>query len=71
MAYNPVRKIRLGGISGEISINGQPSSYEARRLVWGQYLGIGKNSRFGFGFFRIPALDSIRSIMVYPKYLKL
>ncbi|MDR2443352.1 MAG: hypothetical protein LBE31_07520 [Deltaproteobacteria bacterium] len=66
LAYSRERQMRLGGLTGTILIDGWPDSNQARRLVWGQYLGMGKNARFGFGFYRIPALDSIRSLSCFP-----
>jgi hypothetical protein len=66
LAYNRDRKMRLGGLIGTILINGRPDRQRARRLVWGQYLGVGKNGRFGFGFYRIPALDPERLWSLFP-----
>jgi hypothetical protein len=67
LAYSRERKMRLGGLTGSILIDGVPDRADARRLVWGQYLGVGKNARFGFGFYRIPTLDPIRRLPLYPQ----
>jgi len=52
----------LGGIVGKIKIAGTPAEDVARRLVIGQYTGIGKNHAFGFGYYTIPELDSVRVV---------
>ena len=57
MRYNPVRQMALGGICGRIVMAGKPGEAGARRLVLGQYFGVGKNGRFGFGFWRIPEIS--------------
>lgn len=57
MRYNPQRQMALGGICGRIAIEGKLGEHSARRLVLGQYLGAGKNGRFGFGFWRIPEIS--------------
>lgn len=59
MRYNPQRKIALGGICGTLGCKGRPEHEMARRLVLGQYLGAGKNGRFGLGFWRIPELAQV------------
>lgn len=57
MRYNPVRRMALGGICGRIVLDGSLGEASALRLVLGQYLGAGKNGRFGFGFWRIPEIS--------------
>ncbi|MDR1607095.1 MAG: CRISPR system precrRNA processing endoribonuclease RAMP protein Cas6 [Deltaproteobacteria bacterium] len=66
LAYNRDRKMRLGGLIGQVLIAGRPNREEARRLVWGQYLGLGKNARFGFGFYMIPELEPFRRLTLLP-----
>ena len=56
LRYNEQRKIALGGICGQITFNGQPDAEIARRLILGQYLGAGKNARFGLGHWLIPEI---------------
>lgn len=57
MRYNPIRQMALGGICGRIVFNGNIGYDLARHLVLGQYLGAGKNGRFGFGFWQIPEIS--------------
>lgn len=52
----------LGGIVGCLKINGTLSSEIARLLVVGQYMGVGNKPVFGFGFYTIPELDTVRCI---------
>lgn len=52
----------LGGIVGCLKISGILSLELARLLVVGQYMGIGSNPVFGFGFYTIPELDRVRRI---------
>jgi len=52
----------MGGVVGVLEIVGRPHPEQARRLVLGQYLGVGKNAAFGFGFYRIPELDEVRAV---------
>lgn len=52
----------IGGIVGEIHVQGIGTIDVARSLVLGQYLGLGKNSSFGFGCYTIPELDESRKI---------
>lgn len=56
MRYNSQRGIALGGLTGFLECCGQPDRELARRLVWGQYAGAGKNARFGLGYWRIPEI---------------
>ena len=67
MAYNEDRKIQLGGIIGHIAMQGRPAPETAMALVAGQYLGAGKNPRFGMGMYRIPELEGARLMPVYPE----
>lgn len=61
--YSRSRQIPLGGIIGDIKYEGTLPSYElALRLVAGQYTGLGRNQRFGLGFYKIPELEIVRSI---------
>lgn len=53
MRYNPQRRIALGGVTGSLCCRGKPDPAIARRLVLGQYLGAGKNARFGLGFWEV------------------
>jgi hypothetical protein len=52
----------IGGLVGVLRFTGTPSPALARMLVFGQYLGAGKNAAFGFGFYTIPELDAVRCI---------
>lgn len=52
----------IGGVVGTLRITGRPNPATASRLVWGQYLGAGKNPAFGLGFYCIPELDDSRRI---------
>lgn len=52
----------LGGLVGQLGIRGRPSREQARLLVWGQYAGCGKNAPFGFGFYVIPELSTVRRV---------
>lgn len=62
MRYSRSRKIALGGLVGRLTCEGVPDPETALRLCLGQYLGAGKNSRFGLGWWRVPELDAIREI---------
>ena len=53
MRYNPQRRIALGGVTGFLRCLGKTDFATARRLVLGQYLGAGKNARFGLGFWQV------------------
>ncbi len=53
MRYNAQRSIALGGLVGTITFIGAPSPEVATHLVYGQYVGIGKNARFGLGYYTI------------------
>lgn len=46
----------LGGIMGSIEFCGRVDIQTAIELVWGQYVGVGKNRSFGFGFYEIREL---------------
>lgn len=61
MRYNKQRTIVIGGIVGKLQVN--IDTYSAALLLTiGQYLGSGKNRRFGLGFWRIAELDAVRKI---------
>lgn len=61
--YSKTRQIPLGGIIGETKYKGRMPNYDlALRLVAGQYTGLGKNQRFGLGFYKIPELEIARSM---------
>ncbi len=55
MAY----KNSLGGIIGSLIIKGRFSEELIQLLVWGQTAGIGKNTSFGFGQYRISLKNDI------------
>lgn len=55
LRYSRERAVALGGLVGEICLTGRPDAETARRLVLGEYLGSGKNARFGLGFWRLTA----------------
>jgi hypothetical protein len=67
--YNRDRKMKIGGLIGNIYISGRPNYKTSCQLVYGQYVGIGKNSRFGFGLYRIPELDKYRVLNLLPNTL--
>ncbi len=46
----------LGGLTGQLVLQGSLSVAQAFSLVASQYTGLGKNRSFGFGFFIIPEL---------------
>lgn len=58
MRYNRERGVALGGLVGELDITGRPDAETAQRLVLGEYLGAGKNGRFGLGFWRLDVPDA-------------
>ena len=62
------RSMKLGGVTGRLLVQGRLSPAAAGLLVAGQYLGVGKNGRFGFGFYRIPELDSHRPWPLFPSF---
>ena len=63
LRYSKQRRIVLGGIVGDINYEGKIPTYDlALRLVAGQYTGLGRNQRFGLGFYKIPELEIARSI---------
>lgn len=57
------QKTPLGGVMGQIRVTGFPGMAAARKLSAGQYLGAGKSRAFGLGFFEIPELSTVRSIL--------
>jgi hypothetical protein len=67
MAYSRSRQMRIGGLTGVLSFAGAPERDAAARLVFGQYVGVGKNARFGLGLYRIPELDTVRNLRCYPQ----
>lgn len=46
---------QLGGALGDVVISGV-SATDIERLVWGQYVAVGDNTRFGFGRYRLSDL---------------
>ncbi|MCX7858219.1 MAG: CRISPR-associated endonuclease Cas1 [Deltaproteobacteria bacterium] len=52
----------IGGVTGTLKIRGKCKRHEAELLVLGQYVGLGKNTSFGFGFYIIPELNTVRKI---------
>lgn len=62
LRYNASRQMALSGVLGSVEMAGAPPLKLAAALVLGQYLGAGKNGRFGLGFWRIPELDACRAI---------
>lgn len=48
----------IGGITGNICFKGELTNSAACHLVAAQYIGLGKNRTFGFGFFQIPELEA-------------
>ena len=62
LRYSCKRQIILGGLIGSLKCQGELTRKTAELLVIGQYLGCGKNPRFGFGWWKIPELDLIRTI---------
>lgn len=63
LRYSKQRRIVLGGIVGDINYEGKIPTYDlALRIVAGQYTGLGRNQRFGLGFYKIPELEIARSI---------
>jgi hypothetical protein len=69
MAYSRERRMKLGGVTGRLLVRGQLSRTAAIVLTAGQYLGVGKNGRFGFGFYGIPELNSYRARPLFPALL--
>ena len=53
MRYSEDRKIALGGLVGSLTIQGKVSLSLAERLILGEYTGIGKNARFGLGYYSL------------------
>ncbi|NOZ69272.1 MAG: CRISPR-associated endonuclease Cas1 [Deferribacteres bacterium] len=56
--YGKTDQKTLGGTVGILRVTGHPSKDMAELLVAGQYAGAGKNAAFGFGYYRIPELDT-------------
>ena len=63
MAY----KNSIGGVMGSVVITGSFTPLLYRAFVLGQYLGLGKNTSFGFGQYRIKESASARTIKHYFK----
>ncbi len=59
---HPDPSTTLGGILGQLQLQGTLTLEEARCLTRGQYLGIGKSRAFGFGFFHIPEIRQNRQV---------
>ena len=64
LRYNEKRSMALGGVTGTMWLSVQ-SEEAACLLTLGQYLGAGRNGRFGLGFWRIAELDDIRKIPLH------
>lgn len=60
--YNSKHPKSIGGVTGSICFDAVCDKKLAKRLVFGQYIGCGKSTRLGFGFYKIPEIDSIRNI---------
>lgn len=58
MRYSRERGIALGGVIGALTFAGPPDPTLSRHLALGQYTGIGKNSRFGLGYYRLEIQNS-------------
>lgn len=58
----PYGEKTLGGVVGAIKVRGKLNINQAKFLTLSQYLGIGKNPSFGFGFFTIAELESVKTI---------
>lgn len=56
------RDTTFGGAVGCIRVSGKPEPDVAALLVLGQYLGMGKNAVFGYGFYNIPELSPHRKV---------
>lgn len=52
----------IGGITGGVKIEGALNRFTAELLVAGQYVGAGKNPVFGFGFYKIPQIQSVSRV---------
>jgi CRISP-associated protein Cas1 len=56
VSYGPSQsRTTLGGVLGKVLLS-SPSPSDIERLVWGQYVSVGDNTRFGFGKYRIAEL---------------
>ena len=51
VGYNANRRMRLGGLVGAFTLCGISCPALHAAIMAGQYLGAGKNGRFGFGFY--------------------
>jgi len=61
-----LRPALLGGLVGVLRLEGPVSPEAALAITAGQYLGAGKNPRFGLGMYRIPELEGWRRLPLYP-----
>lgn len=52
----------MGGMQGKLQLEGIITEEVAELLVIGQYVGIGNNPNFGFGFYNIPETDPVKSV---------
>ena len=57
-----LHKNSIGGVMGTVILKGRFSTELIELLVKGQYVGIGKNSSFGFGQYRIKESSRVRKI---------
>lgn len=62
MRYNADKKKALGGVTGSLRVRGRLDPDSALRLVLGQYLGAGRNGRFGLGFWSVRELEGTRTV---------
>ncbi len=62
MRYSRQRQVPLGGITGIMRFKGEIREDDAIRLACGQYLGSGRNGRFGMGFYTILELEGAHAL---------
>jgi RNA-directed DNA polymerase len=53
----------MGGLQGKVRLKGKITEDIAELLVIGQYVGIGNNPNFGFGFYNISETDPVKKIV--------
>ncbi len=51
MRYNKERGMALGGVTGELIFTSPPHPSLALSLAFGEFSGVGKNPRFGLGYY--------------------
>lgn len=57
LRYSKSRQVPLGGLTGLLRFKGAIAEEDAVRLACGQYLGAGRNGRFGLGFYTVVELE--------------